>query len=238
MCLSEEENPFHGKFVSIPSAPPPPKSTVAPEDRLRSFMQREEIEIASDSEDEDISFEKFRLSSNIESITSEIQSQLQKRLNADKIIMNKECRKSIMMLLKKEAQEQSFLENLISDEEAKELDCEDAHIPKSTARKNLSMLLKQKMEHIEEDVEADDEGDDDENDTKEELMDCNLSVIGSIPFGDSTSLIDITFDLDTTTAEKEEEKDEKKSVISDFFADLEIKDSTLLDCDDQNILDS
>lgn len=152
--------------------------------------------------------------------------------------MNKECRKSIMMLLKKEAQEQSFLENLISDEEAKELDCEDAHIPKSTARKNLSMLLKQKMEHIEEDVEADDEGDDDENDTKEELLDCNLSVIGSIPFGDSTSLIDITFDLDTTTAEKEEEKDEKKSVISDFFADLEIKDSTLLDCDDQNILDS
>ena len=234
----DEENPFLEKFVSIPSAPPPPKSAEPPEDRLKSFLQRKEIEIASDSEDEDICFEKFRLSSNIESITCELQTQLQKRLNAENIIMNKEYRKSIMILLQKEAEEQSLLEGLGEDDEFKKPFCESSPIPESSARKNLSMLLTQ-MEHIEEELEADDEGEDDD-DAEETSVNDNSSIMRSLTLADSTSLIDTTFELNE---EAEKEKNwgvsavaKRQSVLSDFFADLHLNEGTLLDSDDRALL--
>ncbi|ODQ48958.1 hypothetical protein PICMEDRAFT_89515 [Pichia membranifaciens NRRL Y-2026] len=233
----DEENPFLEKFVSIPSAPPPPKSVEAPEDRLKSFLQREEIEIASDSEDDDICFEKFRLSSNIESITSELQAQLQKRLNSENKIMNKEYRKSIMILLQKEVQEQSLLEDLEEEEDLEKSFFEGSPSPKHNARRNPSTLLS-RMEHIEEELEADDEGEDD--DTEGTSANDNCSIMKSLALADSTSLIDTAFELD---AETEEENDhrvsaaaKRLSVLSDFFADLQLNETTLLDSDDRALL--
>lgn len=94
------------------------------------------------------------------------------------------------------------------------------------------------MEHIEEELEADDEGEDD--DTEGTSANDNCSIMKSLALADSTSLIDTAFELD---AETEEENDhrvsaaaKRLSVLSDFFADLQLNETTLLDSDDRALL--
>lgn len=74
----DEDTSILNKFVSIPNAPPPPSSQIEPFERLNHFIQEcEEIEVASDSDDDDLTFEKFKLSSSIDIIHKEIESNFQ-----------------------------------------------------------------------------------------------------------------------------------------------------------------
>ena len=68
LSSSENDDEFVFKFKSIPSAPPPPMEILEPVERLKSIIQKfEDIEIASDSEDDETftPLTKFDISSDL-----------------------------------------------------------------------------------------------------------------------------------------------------------------------------
>lgn len=287
------------KFNSIPSAPPIPLTlNKSPNLKKKNkpkfsnpFMKTKDLEIASDSEDDDIKLEKFKLPVPLESITDEIQSQLYKRLSLN--LDNKNARTTMLQFIRAEYQNDAFKEEDEYEDEEKEDDFS------LTAQKDLETLLSRSMSDIiddfntalsieEAEVEAEtvetvekkdseielqysgcmeysfdnddilgvDYFDDSDDSDLESIHQLTQSLLNNsflklnASFDDETSLnfleepttpiftVDNNDINDTTNAVTTTTTTTNKSeTIPDFFSDLDINETTLLDGSSHDILD-
>lgn len=122
--IEQDEN-FDNRFISIPSAPPPPALATGSTEATptASTVERENVQTVqepvyesdSESDEDDSHFEKFRFSTHIESlITKEIDSKLKDKYLSKDFRITKSCRDSIIELLKSEADEKEGIKKMLS----------------------------------------------------------------------------------------------------------------------------
>ncbi|GMM45225.1 hypothetical protein DAPK24_018000 [Pichia kluyveri] len=201
LIFSENDDEFVFKFKSIPSAPPPPIEILEPVERLKSIIQKfEDIEIASDSEDDETftPLTKFDISSDL--LNDNKSTNNHRCFNNRNSNNNNNNRNSIIQLFEDE-KDSEYLMSLL--EKSQVLLQDNFAIKRQSI---LNVILSEITEEPEND--ADDEIEDENEDN---IINCVATT------------------LDVVAEDRDEDEDQtcfigKSPITSDFFSDIELSD--------------
>ena len=206
LSSSENDDEFVFKFKSIPSAPPPPMEILEPVERLKSIIQKfEDIEIASDSEDDETftPLTKFDISSDLLNNNKNINNNrcVNNRNNNNNNKNNNNSNRNSIIQLFEDEKDSEYLMNLL---EKSQVSLQDNFAIKRQSI--LNVVLSEITEETEND--ADDE--------TEDVKETNI-----------TNGVATTLDV----VAEDEDKDEDQTcfistspITSDFFSDIELSD--------------
>ena len=204
LSSSENDDEFVFKFKSIPSAPPPPMEILEPVERLKSIIQKfEDIEIASDSEDDETftPLTKFDISSDLLNNNKNNNRCVNNRNNNNNNKNNNNSNRNSIIQLFEDEKDSEYLMNLLEKSQVSLQD--NFAIRRQTI---LNVVLSEITEETEND--ADDE--------TEDVKETNITN-------------GVVTTLDVVAEDEDEDEDQTcfistSPITSDFFSDIELSD--------------